>query len=175
MAIKNQAITVQYVAWDTGNNVGKTGDVANHTIKIVQDGVVATPAASPAEVDATNVPGVYKIALAAAEMNFGFVTVGGVSSTSNIVIIPVNMATQVNPDVSLDISRVTHTYTVVDGDGNGIEDVLVEAKQDTTLIQSTRTDSTGAATFYLAAGTYDFYATKSGFTFASNPDSEVVA
>lgn len=73
-----------------------------------------------------------------------------------------------------DVSNAVHTYTVLDGDGNGIADVLVEAKINDVLIQSARTNTSGIATFYLAPGTYDFYATKSGFQF-SNPDQEVVS
>ena len=94
MAIKNQSITITYTAWDTVNNAGKTGDSANHTLRLVQDGTEATPANSPSEVDATNLPGVYKITLTAGEMNYSTVTLGGKSSTSGIVIIPVNIVTE---------------------------------------------------------------------------------
>lgn len=73
-----------------------------------------------------------------------------------------------------DTANAAHTYTVLDGDGNGIADVLVEAKINDVLIQSARTNSSGMATFYLAAGTYDFYATKAGYSF-TNPDSETVS
>lgn len=94
MAIKNQSITITYSAWDTANNVGKTGDSANHTLRLVQDGTEATPANSPSEVDATNLPGVYKITLTAGEMNYSTVTLGGMSSTTGIVIIPVHIVTE---------------------------------------------------------------------------------
>jgi len=94
MAIKNQSITITYSAWDTANNVGKTGDSANHTLRLVQDGTEATPANSPSEVDATNLPGVYKITLTAGEMNYSTVTLGGKSSTTGIVIIPVHIVTE---------------------------------------------------------------------------------
>lgn len=94
MAIKNQALTVCYVAWDTSANAGKTGDVANHTLKVITDGAAATPSNSPAEIDATNAPGVYKIALTADEMNGDAVTLAGKSSIASIVIIPVQVATE---------------------------------------------------------------------------------
>jgi len=174
MAIKNQAITMQFVAWDTGNNIGKTGDEGNFTLKLVQDGVAASPIASASEVDATNCPGVYSIALTAAEMNYDWITLCGKSTTSNIVIIPVNLSTQVSPNVYLDNSLSTHTYTVLDGDGDGIADVLVEARQSDVVIQTARTNASGVATFYLVAGTYDFYAAKAGYSF-TNPDSETVS
>ena len=70
--------------------------------------------------------------------------------------------------------NVTHTYTVLDEDTNPIPDVLVEAKVAGVVIQTQTTDTSGEAAFYLAAGTYDFYATKAGFDF-TNPDTEVVS
>jgi hypothetical protein len=94
MPLKGVALTIQYVAWDTGNNAGKTGDNANHTLKLIQDGTANTPTNSPAEVDATNCPGVYKLALTAAEMNYGVITLAGKSSTSGVVIVPVTVATE---------------------------------------------------------------------------------
>lgn len=94
MPLKGVALTVQYVAWDTANNVGKTGDAANHTLKLIQDGTVAAPTNSPSEVDASNCPGVYKLALTAAEMNYGVITLAGKSSTSGVVIVPVTLTTE---------------------------------------------------------------------------------
>jgi hypothetical protein len=94
MPLKGVALTLQYVAWDTTNNVGKTGDSANHTLKIIKDGTAATPTNSPAEVDSTNCPGVYKLALTAAEMGYNVITLAGKSSTSGIVIIPVTVTTE---------------------------------------------------------------------------------
>jgi hypothetical protein len=93
MPLKNQALTVTYVAWDTTANQGRVGDVANHAIRAVGDGAEFTPAASPLEVDPTNLKGVYKVALAGGEMNYNQVTVGGNSSTAGVVIIPVIMFT----------------------------------------------------------------------------------
>lgn len=94
MALKNQALTVCYVAWDTSANAGKTGDSANHTIKLVQDGTEAAATNAPAEVDSTNAPGVYKLALTAGDMNFNCVVLCGKSSTAGIAIIPVTIVTE---------------------------------------------------------------------------------
>lgn len=91
MPTKGTQITLQYVAWDTQNNVGKTGDAANHTIHAVGDGVEFTPAASPAAVNATTLPGVYKITLAASETDHDVITIGGKSSTVNVSIIPITI------------------------------------------------------------------------------------
>jgi hypothetical protein len=91
--LKNVAQTVQYVAWDTVAGAGKAGDASNHTLRAVGDGTAYTPAASPAEVDGTNLPGVYKVALAAGEFNYNLITLGGKSSTSGVVLIPITFAT----------------------------------------------------------------------------------
>ena len=93
MIKKNQAAIIQYMAWDTGNNSPKTGDVANHTLKLIQDGTANTPTNSPTEVNSTSLPGIYQLSVTAAETNYNFVTLAGKSSTANIVIIPVPMGT----------------------------------------------------------------------------------
>ena len=56
MALKDQALTVCYVAWNTSTNAGQTGDSANHTLKLVQDGTEGSPTNSPSQVDSTNRP-----------------------------------------------------------------------------------------------------------------------
>jgi hypothetical protein len=78
-------------------------------------------------------------------------------------------------NAAVNIATARHTYTVTVG-GVGIADVLVEAKiaGGTVTIQAARTDAEGKAYFYLPAGTYDFYATKSGYSF-TNPDQEAVS
>jgi len=93
MAIKNKALTVTFSVVDASTGTGKTGDAGNLTMRMVCDGAEVTPAAAPAEVDATNAPGTYKIALTAAEMNYDFVRLAGKSSTANVVVIPVDIQT----------------------------------------------------------------------------------
>lgn len=95
MALKNQQLIVFYTAWDTFLNTPKTGDVANHTLRLVKDG--GTPDAltnSPAEVDSTNMPGVYKVTLTAAEMNYASIALSGKSSTANVSIMPQYIVTE---------------------------------------------------------------------------------
>lgn len=95
MAIRNQALTVNFLAWDTNANVGKTGDSANFTLRLINDGgTAAAPTNAISEPDSTNLPGVYEIALTAGEMDADFVTLGGVSSTANIVIYPLFITTE---------------------------------------------------------------------------------
>jgi len=93
MAVKNNAITVTLSAVDVSTGLGKTGDAANLTLKLIRDGVVAAPTNAPVEVDAINAPGTYKIALTAAEMNYDTVRIAGKSSTTNDQVIPVDIRT----------------------------------------------------------------------------------
>lgn len=84
---KNTAVTITIVAWDTILNAGKTGDTANITLRGVGDGTEFSPAGAASEVDATNLPGTYKVSLTAAENNYNSVMVGGKSATANVSII----------------------------------------------------------------------------------------
>lgn len=91
MATRGVAMTIAYVAWDTNANAGKTGDAANHTLRWIKDGAAAAPTNAPTEVDATNTPGLYKIALTATETDCDIGVLCGKSSTSNVSIIPVTI------------------------------------------------------------------------------------
>lgn len=99
MASRGQSVTLQYVAWDTANNAGKTGDNANHTLRWVKDGTSAALDGSPtiSEVDATNAPGLYKVTLSATDCTCNVGTLCGKSSTSGIVIIPVTIPFELLP------------------------------------------------------------------------------
>jgi hypothetical protein len=94
MALKNQAITVAYTAWNCSTNAPQTGDAGNHTLKLVQDGTEAAPTNAPSEVDPVNCPGVYRLALTAGDMNFNAVTICGRSSTANVIVIPMTIVTE---------------------------------------------------------------------------------
>jgi hypothetical protein len=92
--IKNVSVTITYVAWDTANNVGKTEDKDNHTLRLIKNGTSEVPTNSPLEVDATNCPGIYKLVLTQAETNYNTVTLAGKSSTSGVSIMPVSFVTE---------------------------------------------------------------------------------
>ena len=96
MALRNLTLTVKFTVWDTANNVGKAGDAANLTLRIIKDGgPPAVPANVPAsEPDITNLPGVYELVLTAAEMDADFVTLGGKSGTADTVVIPTYIHTE---------------------------------------------------------------------------------
>ena len=99
MPFINTAVTVNFVCWDTANNVGKTGDASNITLRGVRDGTLFTPSApSITQVDSTNLPGVYKASLTASENNGTFLTLGGKSSSTGCVIIPVSWSNELTGD-----------------------------------------------------------------------------
>ena len=94
MAVKGQSLSgVCYFAWDGGHNIGQTGDGANHTLKLVHDGVESGVTNFVNEVDPIGCPGLYSINLTATEMNADFIVLQGKSSTSNVSIVPVEIAT----------------------------------------------------------------------------------
>ncbi len=101
MPYKNTAVTVTILVWDVINGVGKTGDSANLTIRGVGDGSEYTPSSpSITEIDSTNLKGLYSVALTASENNYTFNLVGGKSSTTGIVIQPVQWMNEVTADVA---------------------------------------------------------------------------
>lgn len=93
MPAKNVALTITYFAWDTANNVGKTADGGNHTLKVVVDGTEGAVAGGITEVDSTNLKGAYKVTLTQANMDGDAIFFGGLSSTSGIAIIPIQIFT----------------------------------------------------------------------------------
>lgn len=91
MPSRGQAFSLEYFALDTAAKAGKTGDNANHTLRWVKDGTSAAPTNAPTEVDATNAPGLYKIAITTAEATADAGTLAGKSSTSGVVIVPASV------------------------------------------------------------------------------------
>lgn len=99
MATRAVAQTVCFVAWDTTNNVGKTGDGANFTMRWVKDGTSsALTVTTVTEIDSTNVPGLYKVGISSTESDCNIGYLGGKSSTSAISIMPVKVEFERLPD-----------------------------------------------------------------------------
>jgi hypothetical protein len=88
---KNAAQHCFVYAYDLTTGTPKTGDAANITAYIVLDD--GTPAAvadtNPTQVDATNMPGLYRFDLTAAETNGDAFALVAKSVTANIQIEPV--------------------------------------------------------------------------------------
>jgi hypothetical protein len=100
MALYNTAMTITYVTWDTAANTGKTGDVANHTLRWIKDGTSAAPTNAAAEVDATNAPGIYKLTLTATETQAVYGVLAGKSSTADISVMPVSISFERLPNAT---------------------------------------------------------------------------
>lgn len=127
LLISGAAFVGCYTAWDTAANAPKTGDVANHTITIAQDATSAGATNTPAEVDAVNVPGLYKIVATAAEATGKAVSIIGISATANVNIIPTELApftvdypAAANVRLGTDYAETTLTGTL---DLPGVSDV----------------------------------------------------
>lgn len=116
MPVKNASITVCYFASDTSG--GKVGDAANHSIFVIEDGTKSVVAATPAEVDNTDCPGLYKVVVAAGENNASVVTLHGKSTTSGVVISPVTWTNDANVEaVSGDTVAATNMELMFDNTG----------------------------------------------------------
>lgn len=92
MALYGIPFVVTYTAWDTQANTGKTGDVANHSLRWIKDGVASPPANAPVEVDAIEAPGEYSLLISAAEAEATFGKLAGRSSTADVSILGVAVA-----------------------------------------------------------------------------------
>ena len=99
---KNEASQTVYVyAWDdttsSGTDPSKTGDAANITAQISLDGgaSAATNDVNPTELEATDQKGVYGFDLTQAETNADVIVISAVSATSNILLAPVTIYTQI--------------------------------------------------------------------------------
>jgi hypothetical protein len=117
MPVKGEAVTVYYQAINTNDGTPRTGDSANHALRVINDGVLSTIAASPAEVDATNAPGIYRITVAAGENTGVMSGVVGKSSTSNTILSPVQWTNEVN-------------VAQIDATGRGVIETAIENKKN---------------------------------------------
>lgn len=88
MPSRGQSIVAIYEAYDVVAEDYKTGDVANHTIRLIKDGVLTVPTNTPTEISAASRPGAYGLVLTTTEATAHVVDVGGVSSTANVRILP---------------------------------------------------------------------------------------
>ena len=115
MPVRAQAVTMHFFATNSDGPV--TGqDYTTLTLKVVKDGTVGAVSASPTEVDSTNAPGIYKVALTAAENTADVVTLCGKSTTSGVTVSPSTWTNISNVTAidGLDMAP-THTGTVKAG------------------------------------------------------------
>lgn len=148
MSQRGKSVTITYTAWDATNNVPKTGDVANHTLRWVKDGTSAAPTNSPAEVDATNAKGVYKLVLTAAEASCDVGKLCGVSATAGVALFGPTIVFE-NAGVVVQgtaVSAAAGTLTLASGDGAKV------FRGNTVFIQSA-TAGTGQARTIISIST----------------------
>jgi len=101
LATRGIAHTVQFVAWDSGANAGKTGDGANFTLRWVKDGTsAALTTTTVTEIDSTNCPGLYKVGISSTESDCNIGTLAGKSSTSGVSVVPVTIQFERLPDAA---------------------------------------------------------------------------
>ncbi len=90
MPTKGQSFTAHVLIWNTADNEPRANDAANLTLKLVRDGQAAVGAGnSPADVD----NGIVSLVVTAGEAgSYNLITVEGVSSTGDTVVIPISYA-----------------------------------------------------------------------------------
>lgn len=130
-----------------GSDPAKTGDAANITAQISEDGgaSVATDDINPTELDAIDHPGIYIFNLLKAETNADIIVISPVSSTSNILFDPVQILTLPGNNVALpsNIKQINDASTAAENlrfafDGTGYaglfeNGVITESYADDTV------------------------------------------
>lgn len=107
MLLKNAIQKIHVYAYDSTTGAAKTGDAANITAYVSLDGTAnAIDDTNPAEVDATNMPGVYVFDLTAAETNCDSFALYAKSATSNIRIEPIIGFTTAGTSTSLSANAI---------------------------------------------------------------------
>jgi len=87
-AVRGQSYVVEFTAWDVTINppTPKTGVASNITVYITKDGGNPAPTTnSPAEVNASNTPGLYRVILTASEMDADSIGVYPMCSVSGVL------------------------------------------------------------------------------------------
>ncbi len=109
---------VYFMVWNTsaasGQKVPRTGDAGNISMFVGLDAAAESPAAnSPTEVDATNLPGVYRLLMSQAEMNADSVVVGGTSTTATTEVDPTQVHTTIDVVDGLTLASFRETVLAV--------------------------------------------------------------
>jgi len=116
MTIKNNQVHIVYYAYDSSGP--KTGDAANHVLKLRRDGTLITPTNSPVEISAADAPGMYELLVTETENTGRSMALIGRSTTSGVFIQPVYWTNEHNVsryDDGLSPGTDVWLNTVIDG------------------------------------------------------------
>lgn len=94
MAAQGKSQVLTYIAWNTSTNAYVNGDVANHTLNWMKDGLLGSTINTATGL---GFAGLYKLTMDSTETQALEGTLGGVSSTGNVVIIPTMVAFTPDP------------------------------------------------------------------------------
>jgi len=129
------------------------------------------------EVDAVNMPGLYRFDLTDAAIAAGadWVVITIKVAGCYVFFQMFNLTANI---IDLGAGAIEWAYVVTDADTgaliDGAEVWVTTDSAGTNVVASGTTDTTGTVTFYLDAGTYYFWTKKAGYNF-TNPDTEAVA
>lgn len=86
----NESVEIYYFAKNLLTGGGKTGDAANHTLRLSRDGILSAFTASPTPVEVSNTyfKGLYAVTVPAIDNDSVSMALGGTSSTSGVEIFP---------------------------------------------------------------------------------------
>jgi len=130
MPVRAQALTAMHF-FASNSDGPKTGETySTITLKIIKDGTVSAVAGTLQEVDATNAPGIYKVAITAAENTADVCTLCGKSTTSGVTVSPVTWTNITNADANV-AAILTDTGTTLDGKLNTIDGIVDSILVDT--------------------------------------------
>ena len=135
MIRNNTGFWLHYSAYNAASNVAELNDSGNHTLKLFIDGVLGDPTNSPEDI----ANGECRIFITAAESNAAkFICVAGISSTSDVYIIPGYTIT----DLLVPGAAFVGCYTAWDA-GNNVPKTGDDANHTLTVAQDNT--SAGAA------------------------------
>lgn len=126
MATRGIELIISFVAWDTANNVGKTGlnDITLQwfTTKAGLGGIKEYISTAIQELDATDAPGVYYVTIEALDTDVDMGMLCGISATADVSIMPVNIQFERLPDFDPD-------------EAQGVRDVFRIASSSTAAVK----------------------------------------
>lgn len=174
MPSPGQATTPSYTAYNASTGALVSGDQANHTLKLVTDGVQSNLSATITALS----NGEYSVPITGVQNSGSLMAVIGSSTTANVVIVPSRWANEPSPGVGgIAVNQNTggtNNLQVTTSGNVGIPNVIIRAyltsdytanPQVLTIRGQAVTDVNGdwQAPMYLVAGSYYFAFSGAGY------------